>query len=283
MMNAGEEESKVEYFELGEIAEGTIEPRDNQQERLEEFTDRVGSGEFHTSVEGTLPCGCIDGRCGCSLKPNSAGGTESLMVADDLTTRRFDVDGTTKGAYEAVVAMLQTKGEQVGGHDDEHAGGTKSGCGANDKLQLIYAMISKRSEHIRELADAIGVSASDDVHDLIVRNATERTEFSPGMELLEVLESAGEDNVDHLIGDHNEVVAVINKRFGTTLDRDALEAEFGSNYEAFNIDAWAFEAGAKAISENDEEAAAKTVAMTYYNMATSLVLGGKKLRVVVLE
>lgn len=282
-MDTPETEGQVTFFELGEYAEGTIEPRDDQQERLDEFTQRVGAGEFHVETEFRLPCGCIDGRCGCSVKPNSAGGTESLMVADDLTTKRFGIDGTTAGAYKIIVNMLQARGEMVGGHDDEHASAEKTGCGANDKLAAIYAMIGKRAEHIRGLAEAIGVTVDDETHDLITKSATERTEFSQGTELLETLQSCGEDKVDHLRGEHNEVIAVINKRFGTTLDRDALEAEFGPNYEAFNVDAWAFEAGAQAVSEGDDETKAKVAAMAYYNIATSLVLGGKKLRVVVLE
>lgn len=284
LMNVNPEaETNVQFFELGEYAEGSIEPREDQQERLEEFTQRVGSGEFHVSTDILLPCGCIDGRCGCSVKPNSAGGTESLMVADDLTTKRFDVDGTTKSAYQAVIASLQTMGEKVGGHDDPHAGGEKSGCGANDKLHLIYAMIVKRADHIKGLTEAIGITVNDTVHSMIVDNAMGRTEFSSGAELLDILDASGDDTVDHLVGDHNEVIAVINKRYGTTLDRDALEAEFGPNYEAFNVDAWAFEAGAKAVSETDDETNAKVAAMAYYNIATALVLGGTKLRVAVME
>ena len=283
MNNNSEYDTEVTFFELGEVAEGSIEPRTDQQERLEEFTQRVGSGEFHVETDHALPCGCIDGRCGCSLKPNSAGGTETLMVADDLTTKRFASDGTTATAYKAVVEMLHQRGELIGGHDDDHAGDGKSGCGANDKLDLIYAMIGKQSDAIRQLTESLGVAVSDEDHQLIVNNAMARDEFSSGEELLETLKSYGDDKVDHLRGSHNEVVAVINKRSGTTLDRDALEAEFGPNYEAFNVDAWSFEAGAEAISESESEIPAKVAAMVYYNLATSLVLGGKKLRVTVLE
>ena len=282
MNNSTENESRVVFFELSDLAEGTIEAGEDQQERLEEFTNRVGSGEFHAPTEYTLPCGCIDGRCGCTMKPNSAGGTESLMVADDLTTKRYAGDGTTKSAYGAVVNMLRGKGEMVGGHDDEHADESKTGCGANDKLESIYAMIQKKAEHIRELTQAIGVTVSDEVHNQIVQNATGRTEFSAGNELLDILKAGGEDTMDHLRGEHNEVLVVINKQIGTTLDRDAVEAEFGPKYEAFNVDAWAFEEGARIISETEDEIAAKVAAITYYNIATALVLGGKKLRVTVL-
>jgi hypothetical protein len=78
-------------------------------------------------------------------------------------------------------------------------------------------------------------------------------------------------------------VAVINKRQDTTLDRNALAAEFGSDYQAFNVDAWAFEEAARVTSLSDEEVKQKIAAMTFYNLATTLVLAGSKMRVVVIE
>lgn len=281
------EMEKVEFFTLGELAEGTIEPREDQQERLEEFTTRVGAGEFHVAIPDDIPAGCIDGRSGCSLKPNTAGGTESLMVADDLTNKQFKGnDESTATAYKNIVQFLKQINRPIGGHDDTTRNDQKTGCGANDKLPLIYAMIGKRASNIRGLAEAIGVGVDDETHIMITNNALSRTEFSAGLQVYSILkEAVGDDGIDHLQGDHNEVLVVINKRSCTTLDRDALEKEFGSNYEAFNVDAWAFYEGANTIStmNNSAEAQQKVAAMTYYNLATALVLGGPGIRVTVLE
>lgn len=281
------EQEKVEFITLGDLAEGTIEPRNDQVERLEEFTERVGGGEFHVATNETMPAGCIDGRCGCSLKPTSAGGTETLMVADDLINKQFKGnDESTATAFANIVRFLRSNGRSVGGHDDERHNDLKTGCGANDKLSLIYAMIGKRAAEIRALAESIGVEVDDRTHETIVGNAGGRTEFSNGTELYDVLDEAiGADAIDHLYGEHNEVLAVINKRVGTTLDRDVLELEFGPNYEAFNVDVWAFQEAANVISTTDDgdEAQQKVAAMAYYNLATALVLGGPGLRVVVLE
>lgn len=278
---------KVEFITLGELAEGMIEAKEDQQERLEEVTDRVGRGEFHVSTSERMPCGCIDGRCGCSLKPNTAGGTESLMVADDLINKQFATDGSTAGAYKNLVEFLVSIGEKIGGHDGPHADSEKTDCGANDKLDLIYAMIAKRSGEIRGIVESLGIDVDNDTNTLITQNATERTDFSKSTELLTCLtERAGIENIDHLSGDHKEVIAVINKRIGTTLDRDALEAEFGASYEAFNVDVWAFEHGANFISTSSDlihETRQKVIAMAYYNIATALVLCGPKMRVVVLD
>ena len=137
---------------------------------------------------------------------------------------------------------------------------------------------------IRDMAAALGVNVPQETHDLIVGNASARTQFSTGKELLGILEAnAREEFVDKLNGDHKEVVAVINKRAGTTLDRDALRAEFDEAYESFNVDVWAFEEAARVTSLSEEEVQQKIVAMVYYNLATTMVLVGKKMRIVVVE
>lgn len=276
----------VTILETLNIAEGTIEASEAQQERLDELTERMTTGEFHVPVDGTMPTKCIDGRPGArGLAPNTAGGTESLMVADDLTTQRFaGEDGTTQAAYRNILAILRGEGAPVGGHTDDHAHGEASGCGANDKLSLIYDFTVRHADEIRGLADAVGVSVDDETHDLIVSNAAARTSFSAGGELLtELRQAGGEEAIDPLEGGHKEVVAVINLRTGTTLDREALAAEFGNDYQAFNVDAWSFAEATEAISLSEEETNQKVAAMVYYNLATAGVLCGKGMRTIVLH
>jgi hypothetical protein len=294
-------DEEIAWMELGVVAEGTIQPTPEQErDRLDEMTQRLGRGEYHTEIDWDhelkmLLARCVDGRIpegGANpLAPNSAGGTESLFVADDLTTKRFaDADGTTVSGYRNLTTALVSNGYVVGGHTDSHAEGEKSGCGANDKLPLIYKYIAERGDVLRDLTEKLGIAVSDDIHELITGNAAARAEFSEGSELFSVLENVAEEEfVDRLHGGHNEVIAAINKRKGTTLDRDALKAEFGEEYEAFNVDAWAFEDAAQVISlsleedEREKEIQQKVVALAYYNLATTLVLAGPKLRVVVVE
>lgn len=287
-------DKEIEFMELGLAAKGTIEAGPDQQERLGEFTGRVGSGEFHQQIDWDhelkmLLARCVDGRIpelgAGPLVPNAAGGTETLYVADDLTTKIYEADdGTTLGGYANLLTALRQKGYVVGGHTDTHAEGEKSGCGANDKLPLIYQYIAENGDLLQALAEKIGVGVSNDTKNMIVQNAGARTQFSEGSTLLQVLEkNAKEEFVDHLAGDHKEVAVVINMRHGTTLDRDAVAAEFGNGYQAFNVDAWAFEEAARVTSLDEQEIQQKIAAMTYYNLATALVLGGPKLRVVVVR
>lgn len=291
MTKTGTDEQTVDYITLGPVGTGSIQAGTLQQERLEEFTRRVGSGEFHRPTDVTIPVKCIDGRCGGhgALMPNAAGGTESLMVADDLTTKLFAVadDAETVSQHKNVLTSLAQQGLPVGGHTAAELHGAPSGCGANDKLADIYAYITQYSDTLRSLAtDVLGYDINDADHDLIVGNASKRQSFTSGDQLLEALETiGGTESIDVLRGAHTEVMAVINRRSGTTLDREAVESEFGDNYESFNVDEWAFRDGAKAISltDNQQEEHQKHIAMLYYNLATAGVLCGPDMRVVVLN
>lgn len=270
----------LKYMTL-DNAVGGIEASDAQQEHLEAITERLGAGEFHVSVTGKIPKVCIDGRPGGELGPNSAGGTFTLTVADDLTTQRFSAGKSLAEADREVSQVVIGEGEDVGGHCDEHAEGEKCGCGAKDKIKDIYGYMVNNSRVIREQAAKLGVEVSDEIHDQIISRAAERTDFSTGAELSATLkDTAGSQAESVLRGAHNEVVAVVNTREGTSLDREALAEEFKDVYQAFNIDVWSFLEAAKAISLSEEEAAQKVVAMVYYNLATAGVLCGPKMRVV---
>jgi len=277
---------------LGKCAQGAIEPRDNQQEHLSEMKERVASGEMYRSVSGDVAHVCIDGRrCGASDSPNdfgvcSAGATISLMVADDLTIKRFffDKTTTTNQALRATIEHLQKNDKMTGGHTDSSADAEKSGCGANDNMAVIYGVMTKCADKIRTIVEGSGLTVDDETHNQIIANARQRVDFSPSTELFASLRESGP--VYTLLGDHNEVVMVINKRAGTTLDRRALADEYGDQYGAFNVDVWAFESSARAIAENPkdrQEIKAKVVALAYYNIAAVLALCGPSIEIVTVD
>lgn len=281
---------KIGFIELGSAAIGTIEARSHQQQRLDEMTQRLGRGEFHKQITNgvTIPARCVDGR---SLKegvhplaPNAAGGSESLFVADDLTMHRFgNSHESTLSDYTKTLEALKEAGYEVGGHTDVHANAPMSGCGANDKLPQIYEYIARHGDTIKTVLGTLGVEVTDATHRLIVHNAGVRSEYSSGAALLKTLRAkAHNDFIDILDGVHNEVAAVINKHPGTTLDRQALKEVFGPEYQAFNVDVWSFAEAARVISLTPEEVAQKEIAMLYYNLATTFVLAGPKMRVIVL-
>lgn len=272
-----EQEQSVKLVSLSE-AEGAIHAEDVPA--VTELAQSVVRGDHHRPTAGNIICKCIDGRnCEGGLEgPNSAGGSLSLLVADDLTSQRYisTEDPITIG-MERLVRELDAQGQPIGVHTDEHAEGEKSGCGANDKLPEIYAMMVKKAEHIRELTEMIlGKPVPSDTHDMIMARATERVLFSPGGEVAgTVADIVGDESIETLEGSHKEIVAVINLVEGTTLDRASLQDVTSGEYQAFNIDAWAFEQSARVISHDDDDMIeAKVIAMTYYNIATALVLCG---------
>ena len=104
--------------------------------------------------------------------------------------------------------------------------------------------------------------------------------------MIEVLRKSSDDAIDTLCGAHNETVIALNTRVGTTLNHEALAVEFGENYEAFCVDAWAFENSAKLIASDPEDAAEvhkKIVALAYYNAATALALCGSTMDIVTID
>jgi hypothetical protein len=270
-------------------AVGTIEPDATQQERLEEFTARIMSGEFYKPTNANIVCDCVDGRCGATgaLMPNAAGGSESITVADDLTSKSFQLnpDDTTLDQYKATLAFLDRTGAPIGGHTCEGTGKDASGCAANDKLPAVYAFIAQHGDILRDIAGQLGVKVDEQTHLLITSNAAARDEFSGGTALLDALRHQSGAKVSVLKGSHREVLVAVNTRPGTTLDRDGLQKEFGDNYQAFNVDVWAFPESAKLSSYfgGEQEVQRKIVAMVYYNLAVAHVIGGKHLRVVVVK
>ena len=277
-------EMKPEHILL-ENAEGRIQAGPEQQERLESFTYRIASGEFHGDATALIPVTCIDGRFvkedDFHMLPNAAGGSETIFVADDLIDKIYAGDGTTASGYDNVLKRIDAQGGLVGGHDDDHHAEGGSGCGANDSLPAIYDFIGRKGTDIRELAEKLGVKVSDAAHAKIVGNAESRTEFSTGADMLATLEAQdNEVTVERLGGAHKEVVAVINTREGKTLDRRAIKEEFGEDYEAFNVDVWSFQTAAELLTDNAEQQQELAVAMVYYNLATAHVLCGPGMRVV---
>ncbi len=269
-----------------EYAIGAIEADNGQLERLDEFTERVRSGEFHRPTDVQIICDCVDGRCGAvpPFRPNSAGGSETIMVADDLTSKRFaaNTDGSTHAQYQAALTFLHDADQPIGGHTAEGVVAPGSGCGANDKLPAIYEFIAKNGVVMRDMAARLGVQVDDTTQQLILDNAVARSEFSNGSDLLGALDHQPGAQTAHLQGGHREVLTVINTRPGTTLDREAMREAF-PDHQAFNVDVWALENTARLLSDDETQVDQLVAAMVYYNLATAYVLGGKTMGVVVVK
>lgn len=282
---------------LGEHAEGSIEASDTQQEHLPELIEKINNGEYQVRIEWDESKGpliiiqCIDGRTFMIIGPSSAGGTMSLAIAEDLTTKRYaHEDGTTAGAMKNLVESMVEEGLPIGGHNGDHATGDACGCGACDKQPDIYRIIAEKSEVLQQLATDMDVMIPSETSEKIANNARQRIEdggLSSGAELSKVLaENASDDSFETLKGAHKEVLIVVNKKPGTTIDRGAIARNYDGECQVFVVDAWAFEDAARAISPLDAgeaEIQEKVAALVYYNLATALALCGPNMQIITIE
>jgi hypothetical protein len=266
-------------------ARGNIAPLEYDRGTIE-VIEGLMRGDYHSATNKDIICKCIDGRnCEDGLEgPNSAGGTLSLLVADDLTDRRFiRAEERFDIGMERLVNDFSERVIPIGVHTDTHASNDpeKSGCGANDRIGQIYAFMIERADHIKELSETIlGMKIKDAIHESIILNASRRMEFSSGKALHAAAVNASKEIIsENLVGDHSEIVAIINMRYGTTLDRTRMGA-----HQAFNVDAWAFEESARAIADRDtHDVTPHVVALTYYNIATAHALCGPSMKVGMLK
>ena len=285
---------------LGEAAAGNIDPatRSLDKEKLEQFERDVLSDKFDVAVaEGVvLPCGCIDGRCphadeAFNAVPNAAGGTLTLLVGE-LLTNSSNVASTAENSEEALASLVEylkttQYADQVGGHTGpQHGNEEASGCGANDKLRGIMRQIAEKSDVIEATLDKLGVPVSEDAFAGIIGKAQDLAAredyFKPGAEVADTLKDASpEGNCPALVGDHNELLIRINTVEGLTIDRRAIKAEYGEEFQVFNVDLPSLKKAAEVMSTTPEEAEEKFAAMVIYQLGTALELCGPSMRAVV--
>lgn len=283
---------------LGVIGTGSIGPGPRIEsgeitpELVDEVNERLATSEFYRPVtEG--------------LRPNAPGGTFCLVVADALTSQHYYSEGENARQHAARLfgALLEMDNAEelkkiipaacmdgrhaatntpslVGGHDGDHG---LDDCGAQKRLAEILGFITCRGDEIRSFLGSIGVSVDDETHDLIVRRSKQLVDSGyvvDGMTIRKAYEeTAGQDSIVHLQFSHGEVAAELNMDASVTLDREALDVAFGHAINAFNVDAGVFSRAAEVISMSPREAEQKAIAMLYYTVGTSAILGHSSLPV----
>ncbi len=283
---------------MGSPAVGTIDPETRviKGEIDNETIDKVFNDIVkHYDVvddelsEKAIPAACVDGRTdvdGAPLAANSAGATYSLVIGTALIDAPSLIahNETSASHGKKIFIDLKDKGFKIGAHTDENAPEGKCGCGACERQAEILTFIAEHIDELSEKAAGLGIDIADELKAKIATNSSNLVDanyVSNGAEMVEVVkEVAGEKSVQTLQGSHNEVVLAINvNKPGQTLNRRSLEAEFGKDYQAFNLDVWALNNGIKEVSASETEAAEKFAAAVLYNIATACVLAGPSLRV----
>ena len=266
-----------------------------QRPRAAEFIQELG--EYYVPAVQDIIGACMDGRPGSTAEavPNGAGGGLLYLVTDRL------VRGNSDDIDEANARVLGRIGQipaTVHVHRDDHAHGEDAGCAAADKVGAIFTIIAQHGEQLRSLATELGLGgdSSDEAHQQIIRHAADESKLvmASGDKLVTMIDvqlAKNTDGIDEptgahtdiLHGNHHEVAVVMNQRTGTTLDRQSLAQEFDQQYQAFNIDTWAFAPLAEALYPGDPTAQQHaTTAMLYYNLAAIMALCGPRMTVTVL-
>lgn len=293
-MSEAKEINVTEDLSLGDIAVGSIDPQTRVDsgeitiERVVEVADSLSSYYELAVSERAIPKWCVDGRLdaeGLPLAPNAAGGTYSLVIGEALIdAEALLAAGETSATHgKRMFAGLAENGYEVGGHTDNHANEAKCGCGACDKQAEIISFVGNNVEELSKIAASLGVEISTETQQKIAENSHRLVSngyVASGNEMINTLKEIGGDSAVQTLKDaHNEVALGINTKPGTTLNRRSLDSQYGSQYEAFNLDVWALKNGIDAISSSEEEAAQKFAAAVLYNVATAAVLAGPSLRV----
>ena len=297
-MSTGEFMTQTRVETLGVLGTGNIGPGPRIEsgeiapETVDEVNRRLATDEFYRPVSD-------------ELRPNAPGGTFCLAVADALTTQRYYSEGedARQHATRLFSALLEMNDVDdlkriipaacmdgrhaathtpslVGGHDGDHG---LDDCGAQKRLTEILGFITCRGDEIRSFLGGIGVAVDDETHELIVRRSKELIDTGYAVDGLSIRKAyeatAGQESVVHLQFAHGEVAAELNLDPSVTLDREKLDEAYGHAINAFNVDAGVFPKAAEVISLTSREAEQKAIAMLYYTVGTSAILGHSSLPV----
>lgn len=263
--------------------------------RAAEFIRNLG--EYYVLATQDNIGTCMDGRPGSSLVavPNGAGGALLYAIADYLAS---DDERTAHETIARSISSAYRSGGLLRVHRDTHAQSQGAGCAAADKIGLVFDIIAKCSKDVQELVGKLeldGYMIDERVHQQIVARAQSGGGLlqASGDQLVTYADDClasfkpSGSHTDILQGSHCEAAVVMNRRHGTTLNRNALAQDFDTvdkQYQAFNIDVWSFKPSAQALyPENTDMQQRAAMAMLYYNVAAIMALCGADMTVVAVE
>ncbi len=284
--------SSSQYHTLGEfnLGIGSIGPanrNDIDQTVLIDMYQSIAAGEFNIPASGAVPEICVDGRTDKDgtrkNAPCAAGGTLSIVYGGDLGGTPAANDINEMQLTTRIINTLKEKGHSTGVHGDDHS---SCGCGACSKAPTIYQHITEHVDDIASLVSQYGINLTEPEKGAIVQQARNRLN-QPGFfaeDRATVVQTAQDCGAgyEELIGAHNELGIALNTKPGTTIDRSAIRAKYGPQYDIFVVDAWAFATAAKDINNNgsDEYTQRIAKAITLQNVATASVLGHGSLSII---
>ena len=280
---------------------GTVGPEDNlsQEEfaEIERACKIAGSKAAHATATSADILNCVDERYaqgGDVLGAQSAGGIVGVTAG-----RALIGDRESNERSDAHVARTERelvgKGKKVGAHvgavHGEHPE-FKSGCGASDNEENIFAYIAAYRDTLFEvlqpLLAARGIELTRGLSDKIGLQAQQLVDehyaADQGKANVQVVQDAGGVISDYGRNPHRAVGAMLSfaeevfdkAAFRTLLGRDDLQV--------FNADVWAFKEMAKTLYPDDSARAHEfVIAEIYFNVGTYAVLGNNNVRIILYD
>lgn len=250
----------------------------------------VGDEAYSDTNDNSLDH-CYDGRSaahGNTIGAKAAGGTNTVVAS--LALRGKNRPGEkAPGHAERTARELLARGKTVGGHIATEIHGDHSiycGCGAADKEDDTFVYIAAYRDELQAFLRDLGIEVSDELSEEIGLQAQalvdEGYAAQQGRNVINAISAVGgEGSIEELAGGHKEVVAALNLRAGTTLDKDKLHELLGGDVQIFGADVWAMQQNANELESDPAEAHKLFVAMLYYNLGVAAVLCNASLRVAV--
>lgn len=288
----GVEKNNPQYHTLSEfsLGLGTIGPAnrtDIDQKTLNDMYQSIAAGTFNIPVSGAVPEICVDGRTDKDGKrkdaPCAAGGTLSIVYGGDLGGASTANDTNETQLTVRIINTLKEKGHATGVHGDDHS---SCGCGACAKAKTIYQHITERINDIASLTSQYGINLTEVEKGAIVQQAKSRINQSDffAEDRAAILQAARDNGsiFEELVGVHNELGIALNTKPGTTINRSAIRAKYGPQYDMFVVDAWSFTTAANDVNPtgNDQDTQRIAKAITLQNVATASVLGHGSLSII---
>jgi len=255
------------------------------QRRIEELKQSIESYYVPTSPNAQVRC--IDGRSETEetvadlpeLGPQLAGGTPATALSYRLAHFESMPEGATiETDLDEISRIITSLGLPYlpGAHDDEHNG---VGCGALAHMLRIAGKMEDRvamQDYVRAITDDyydqeifeevlgnVSKILGPNYKDTYFMKDETTGEYTFAPRLLDKTEQIGrsEDRkaVEVLRGNHNELLLMINKQPGTTLNRDKLSADNNHLAQVFNYDYWVTVDRAQQFFPGDQEAQKKII------------------------
>lgn len=161
-----------------------------------------------------------------------------------------------------------------GAHTDDHASGSKSGCGAIDNAPTIISNAVKYRDEIYATLKVLDLDLPQ--IDSIFKNFADYSRQVEGQtyEGRQVIQEATEDGkvVKELAGPHLEMYIILNTVNGFTVDQEKIRQLSDSKAQVFVVDVWRLEELADSMYEEQDARNKAFIGGIVYSLSTAATL-----------